>query len=66
MKMIMSVITLSHIYVTVKQFMHPSLLYNCHSGAVTRSNETLVTKHFKFISCYGSVQIYLLGNNLPH
>ena len=65
MKMVMSVITLSPIYVTVKLFMHPSLLYNCHSDDVTRSNETLVIKHFKFISFYCSIQSYLLGNNLP-
>ena len=47
--------------------MHPSLLYNCHSDDVTRSsNVTLAIKHFKFIACYGSVQNYPLGNNLPY
>ena len=66
MKMVMSVITLSPIYVTVKLFVHLSLLYNCHSDAVTSSDETLVIKHFKFVSCYGSVQIYLLGNYFPY
>ena len=46
--------------------MHPSRLYDCQSDDVTRGNETLVIKYSKFISCYGSAQSCLLGNNLPY